>query len=316
MKAQDFRQLKQVVTSLPPKQKSELEHMLQYPESIPEIVKQLENQSGECPHCKHKESQKWGTANGRQRFRCKSCHKTFNTLTGTELNHMHKLDLLDKYTETMMDSKPLRQAAKACGINLTTAFNWRHKLLKAGNALKSDVFDGIVEIDETMFKLSEKGNRNIEGRKPRKRGTDKAEKIKVVIAVDRSGHICESVMKQFKLETLKTEFLPRLNKEIVLCTDGHMNYEYLTSKANLKHVVLNSNKGERVKEKVFHIQTVNGYHSRVKKWVGHFRGVASKYLQHYLNWFRWFEMNKQTENRETMFMKDMLSHSFQQKIQT
>ncbi len=205
MKASDFRELKQVVTMLPPKQKDELEEMLLHPEAIPEIVKLFEQKAGNCPHCHHSKSYRWGTSNGRQRYRCKYCQKTFNALSGTELNGLHKLELIDKYVETMMESKTLRKAAKECGINLKTAFNWRHKLLSLGDLLKSERFDGIVEIDETIFKLSEKGSRHIAARKPRRRGTDKATKVKVVLGMDRSGHIAEQVVERFTLAKLKAE---------------------------------------------------------------------------------------------------------------
>jgi hypothetical protein len=52
----------------------------------------------------------------------------------------------------MVDSKTLRVAAKECGINLTTAFVWRHKFIKLDYLLMSEQLEGIVEIDETWFK--------------------------------------------------------------------------------------------------------------------------------------------------------------------
>ena len=36
--------------------------------------------------------------------------------------------------------------------------------------------------------------------------------------------------------------------------------------------------GEHVHEKVLHTQTVNSYISRLKKWMAHLNGVATKYL--------------------------------------
>jgi len=34
------------------------------------------------------------------------------------------------------------------------------------------------------------------------------------------------------------------------------------------------------------VQNVNAYHSRLKVWVRHFKGVSTKYLDSYLGWFR------------------------------
>jgi hypothetical protein len=103
----------------------------------------------------------------------------------------------------MVDSKSLRAAAKECGINLTTAFNWRHRFFKLTDSLMSKQLEGIAEMDETQFKYSEKGNRQLTADKPRKRGSDKAPKVKIVIGIDRSGHIVDDVVGHFTLAQLK-----------------------------------------------------------------------------------------------------------------
>ena len=36
----------------------------------------------------------------------------------------------------------------------------------------------------------------------------------------------------------------------------------------------------------YHIQHVNGYHRRLKEWMGRFHGVATHYLRNYLGWRR------------------------------
>ena len=38
-----------------------------------------------CPHCGGDEIRPWGKAGGKPRYRCTSCRKTFNPLTGTPL---------------------------------------------------------------------------------------------------------------------------------------------------------------------------------------------------------------------------------------
>lgn len=141
---------------------------------------------------------------------------------------MHYQDQWDSYVETILKGTFLREAAAECGISLKTSFNWRHKFLKLVDNLTDSRLEGIVEIDETEFKWSEKGNRNLD-RNARKRGTDKTgEKVKVVVAKDRSGNIFDKVMQKFMLSDLKPELLPCLASGIVLCSDGHLNYYWLT----------------------------------------------------------------------------------------
>ena len=316
MKASDFNQLKQTISGLSPRQKTDLEKHLLNPEAKPQVLKLLEQILSECPHCQHDDAYKWGTSKGRQRYRCKSCKKTYNALTGSELSGLNKPERWEQYCQTMVDSKTLRVAAKECGINLTTAFSWRHKFLKLADLLMSKQLEGIVEIDETWFKYSEKGSRHLTADKPRKRGNDKASNVKAVIGIDRSGHVVDQVLVSFKLSKFKAVFLPKLADDLVLCSDGHINYEYLAKQEKINHVVLNQSLGERVKDKVFHIQTVNAYHMRLKKWLARFHGVATKNLHKYIGWFRWFELNKQNDLSPESFMRDMLCIAFQQTNRT
>jgi transposase-like protein len=312
MKATEFNQLKQSISSLSPKQKMDLEQCLLHPSAQLEVIKFFERALDACPHCHHGDAYKWGTSKGRQRYRCKSCHKTYNALTGSVLNGLRKPELWAQYSDTMTQTKTLRKAAEECGISLPTAFRWRHKMLKLSNLLMSKTLEGIVEMDETWFKFSEKGRRDIGDRKSRKRGTDKAPKVKAVIGLDRSGHIVDKVMPHFTLAQLKADFLPKLMGDLVLCTDGHINYEYLAGQEKINHVVLNASMGERIKDKVFHIQTVNSYHMRLKQWLHRFHGVATKNLHKYMGWFRWFELNKKSTPTTESFMQDMLYAAFQQ----
>lgn len=42
-----------------------------------------------------------------------------------------------------------------------------------------------------------------------------------------------------------------------------------------------------VRDKVYHVQSVNHYHERLGSWIcRRLRGVATKYLSHYLAWMR------------------------------
>ena len=62
-----------------------------------------------------------------------------------------------------------RQLARV-GIDLKTAFRWRHRFLKTSAQDNATPLSGIIEVDETFFLESCKGKRQITHRKPRKRG--------------------------------------------------------------------------------------------------------------------------------------------------
>ncbi|MGP7735800.1 IS1595 family transposase [Oceanimonas smirnovii] len=300
MKSTDFNQLKLHLAELQPRQRHELLMLLQQPDSFPELIARLEELTAlhpTCPHCRDTPPYKWGCMNGRQRYRCRVCKRTFNSLTGTPLSRLRMAERWLGYAELMMASTTLRYAAKQCQINLGTSFRWRHRFLQLVDYLKSSELAGIVEADETMIRESFKGKRKLTKRAPRRRGSDKKniKWVKVMVLRDRHRNEADFVLKRFTLRKLELALLPRLQPDAVLCSDGHLNYEALAAKHHLLHKFVNSSAGQRVREEVFHIQGVNAYHSRLKQWMHRFHGVATKYLHRYLGWFRWFEQTRKSD---------------------
>lgn len=53
----------------------------------------------------------------------------------------------------------------------------------------------------------------------------------------------------------------------------------------IEHYRIKSNDDKHIIKGLYHIQNVNGLHSRLKQWINRFKGVATKYLDNYLAWF-------------------------------
>ena len=124
----------------------------------------------ECAHCGSHEFTKYGTtARGQQRYMCKVCSRTFNSLTGTPLSGMKKQDKWHQYSEGMWFTAKIREAASELGINVKTAWRWRHQLLSKPRQSKPSELHGIIEADETFINESFKGKRQLD-RPARKRG--------------------------------------------------------------------------------------------------------------------------------------------------
>ena len=113
-----------------------------------------------CPHCGSTHFVKNGRGDGKQRYLCRDCRKSFVEFTGTILASSKKdLSVWANYVHCMIEKYPLRRCAKECGITLQTAFLWRHKILDALQNMMSEVtLDGVVEADETFMNISDKGN--------------------------------------------------------------------------------------------------------------------------------------------------------------
>ena len=128
------------------------------------------------------------------------------------------------------------------------------------------------------------------GGKAQKRGLSK-EQVCVLVARDRNGATIDAIMPQLTKETLKQTLSSVLDKDIMLCSDGSAVYSTFAKETDIAHKALNMSAGIRVIDKVFHIQNVNAYHSRLKEWTRRFHGVATKYLPNYLGWRRMIERN-------------------------
>lgn len=80
-----------------------------------------------CPHCAASHVHRWGKPGGTQRYRCRSCGRTFNALTGTSCAGLRRPELWIDYRAAIVEQLSIREAAKRCGINPSTALRWRRR---------------------------------------------------------------------------------------------------------------------------------------------------------------------------------------------
>lgn len=145
-----------------------------------------------CPHC---DSHEGMTKQGIQRFKCKSCTKTFNALASSPIYRMKKPEKWIDYTKLMWHGVSLRKSAKELKINLRTSFRWRHVFLENPTKFGVSELTGIIEADETFLPESFKGQRTIE-RPSRKRGGGRIRQVPVLLALDRTGAITHQVLER------------------------------------------------------------------------------------------------------------------------
>ena len=98
-----------------------------------------------CPHCSSQRVAKNGSANALQRYKCRSCHKTFNALTGTPLARLRMKGKWLEQTAALRDGLSLTQVTERIGISRHTACRWRHRFLAL--TVKAQVLVGIAEAD-------------------------------------------------------------------------------------------------------------------------------------------------------------------------
>ncbi|WP_338780503.1 IS1595 family transposase [Metabacillus sp. FJAT-52054] len=259
-----------------------------------------------CVHCGSVSVKRNGTYRSRQRYLCKDCGKSFNDMSGSPLSGTRYAHKWVQYFEMMIEGYSLRKIAKKMKIHLSTAFYWRHKILFALKTVGHKTLTGIIESDETFFLESNKGNKSISHRKPRKRGGVakkrgiSKEQICVVVAHDRNGQILSQTAGKGRVTAIELDAVlgNYLDSSALLCTDTATNYKKFALMKKMKHEAINVSKKEFKRKGIYHIQHVNGYHKRLKKWMDRFQGVATKYLDNYLFWHRFLEMNKKFPSKE------------------
>lgn len=242
------------------------------------------------PHCRSEMLIRNGFRSGLTRYRCKSCRKSFNALTGTPFARLRNKEHWIEYLQCIIDSKTIRKSATICSVHRNTAFRWRHRFLNGSHDSQPQLLTGMVEADETYFRKSRKGSKKLD-RSPRKRGKEGAKRglskdqVCVLVACDRNGNEADYIAGTGSVsgKWLKSHFRQHISSDSVLITDGAASFTSFCSKLEVKHKVIINKEGMRV-QGPYHIQNVNSYHSSLKNWMRRFNGVATKYLNNYLSW--------------------------------
>jgi transposase-like protein len=255
-----------------------------------------------CPSCASDRYHRHGHANGLQRYRCRTCGRTYNDLSGTPLARLRLREKWLDYLGTVLESRSIRIAAGQVGVHRNTAFRWRHRFLDRPRDDQPRQLSGIVEADEMFILESQKGSRKLDrparkrGGKASRRGISR-ELDCILVARDRSGQTIDAVAGRGALSVpqLERHLLPRLDRQALLVTDAHPAYRSFARKHGIAHQAVNLRTGVRVRRNTagaIHVQNVNSYHQRFRQWLSRFRGVASRYLPNYLGWRRALDGNR------------------------
>lgn len=271
-----------------------------------EELKQKESEGCICPHCGSLKSRKNGVIKGVQRFICNDCKKNFRPSTGSATVNLKKKELFKMYIPQMLAGKSIRSCAKEVGISIQTSFDWRHKILSSFNKQQDDIkLSGVCESDDIYFTFSNKGERNLD-RPPRKRGKGVFEskkrgisndKIAVIISADRKGNKHLKAVKRGRIsaDDIESILKDKIEPKSILCTDMHRSYTSFAKKNKIEHHTIKASAKE-YKRGTFHVQHINFIASDLKLWISDFKGVSTKYLQNYLNWYAVNEMIEKAAN--------------------
>lgn len=226
-----------------------------------------------CPRCASNSFRKHGLCLGIQRFRCKKCGRCFKETINTPLHCIHDKLKMIRYAEALTGHLSIRRVASELEISVSTSFTWRHKILSSFISFtavrKGDLPVGICQI---TLPRSYKGSRRIP-EKP-------LSSTKTLLAAGARGIPCLLLLPDkyntFRASKVLASSLPA---EAAIATKpaGLLTRAVrLAGRSGVLNMALRKNL----------LHTTGLVQSELELWMVRFRGVATKYLQQYWNWFR------------------------------
>ena len=303
--------LLRAIANLPPAQIVKAEAALATARRRAEAVVEIDavGQAQGCPHCGNKERSSWGsTRAGAQRWRCKSCERTWTGRTGSPLARIHQPGLFIEVVRNMLDpnEEPLscRKLGRRLGVSRDTVWRWRMVVFEELKAVLPSAMSGIIETDETYQRESRKGSRewvrherdNTQPKPPRKRWYEypkrrppkaiaRAWSEPILGVVDRTGRATFQHMPDTLQPTIEATLVPQVAPDAMVLFDGAPQYEAIAKARGLSFKVLVAGRRTKQMPKAYHLNSVNSLHSEWKRdFRGRWRGPATKYLDGYARW--------------------------------
>ena len=261
-----------------------------------------------CPHCESKLFVKNGKRGDLQKYKCKSCCRVFSSRTGTSLHRLQKPNKFELYKALMMESYyPIKQIAKKVGVSIQTAFDWRHKIL-SGIEKEDFEFEGITEIDDIWFLYSQKGRKGLDYSRKRggsKRAGDNDFQAKLLITIDRNKTTNMSVARigRIKKSDIERKVSGKFSKNCILVSDKHRSIAAFAKSEKLKHISFRAS--EHTAGGEYHVQNINNMAYSLKTVIDRtLRGVSTKYLQNYANWYKLRNEKVNAESLEDILLQN------------
>ena len=249
-----------------------------------------------CPNCHGINIIKNGhDKNKIQTYQCNDCKAKFNACNNTLIAHMKlTYEQLEIFFACMNDKLSIRKTAAKMEVNPNTVFLLRHKVLDCIAEIRESIkLEGIVEADEIYESINLKGtktNNMPRFSKPRsskggsKRGISNHQ-VCIASAIDEYDNFFFKIVGTGPITTreVKDAFQEKINNVKMFVTDCKSSYEDFTqaNKIKLEQVKSKTYKNENG----YSLGNINSLHSEWSTFIACFKGVSTKHLQHYLDWF-------------------------------
>lgn len=230
----------------------------------------------QCPHCRSQSIKRNGKYKSVQKYKCSTCAKEFRASTNTCMYYCKRPDRLPHYLSCIFNKMTIVRMAQSVNVSPGLAFQWRHKILEAFSAAHSPQmkYDATLAIEQ--FKYSTKG---LDKRKNAKvPNLPQDAPVSASLLANDEGHLSVYTCNVGNVspKILRQRLSDKLCDVWSLTTKSSLQVSRAVSALTSNHIKIKSDSD-------ISLPLING--NEIKQWLATFNGVATKYLQHYFNWF-------------------------------
>lgn len=276
-----------------------------------------------CPHCHGFNIVKNGhTKSNVQTYKCKDCGKRFNDLTLSIFANSHlTYEQIVIFLQCFRDKISLRKTAKRMDVNRNTVHLLRLKMMDSFKNIKQKIkLSGDVEADEIYRSINLKGTKPKNMPRFSKHRTSKGtstrgisnHKVCIESAIDENDTMFFEIVGTGPItcDMVKTSLGPKLGNVSKLITDCKNSYEGLAKEMhlNLKQVKSKC----YIDEQGNNLANINSAHSGLTSFLSVFRGISTKHLQGYLDWYtfdKYLNYSFSEEQQNKTFLKISFTYS-------
>lgn len=266
------------------------------------IISKFKTEESFCKKCGCLLHKNGKTKTGIQKYICSGCKATSSETSETIICHSKlSFEIWSNVIDNLLNGFSLRRIAEENNISVLTSFRLRHKVLYALKTfIKSISLSGKIQSDEKYFSINLKGTKPINMPRYSKKRTSTTSpyrgishhKICVVSSIDENDNLLLEIVGLGRCTTdmLKDSLSLKLNNAKSINADSASAYQEFCSEYNL---TLNAIPSGFHNDGIFNISEINGIHSQLETWISKFRGISTRHLQEYLDWFVYiFTMKK------------------------
>lgn len=255
---------------------------------------QEKNQKITCPICNENNIVKNGFKNQTQRYKCKNCNKFFSISTNKLTNKLRlNYNQLINFMQCLVDCKTLTETSKIVSLSLRETYNIRIKIISVLSNYHQEKLHDVVECDEKYITLSFKGTRKDKmPRESRRNGFESKsagmskEQVCVLMAIDSYDNIYAKIVGLGQLTTkeLNDNLADKIEKNSIIVTDSKSAYIKFAKENNF--ILKQIQSGKYKTDDGYHLGELNSLMSELDMLLKKYRGLSTRHLQEYLDFFR------------------------------